>query len=614
MASVRVELVAQGGENALGFSLNFPAATLSNPQTVLGADAAGASLNTNTNDAAQGRLGISLALPAGQGFAAGARQLVVVTFNIASNATGGSAPIGFTDQPITRELVDVNATTLSATYLSGAIAITQGFEADVNPRPNGNGTLSIADWVLLGRFAAGLDTAAPGSEFQRADCAPRNTLGNGSITLADWVQAGRYAAGLDPVTPAGGPTGPPSSLTAADGARQRVIDYAAGASAIRIRGQARMPELPGGPNSMTVYLDARGDESAIGFSLQFDPARARFAGAELGPDLSNATLLLNTRQLASGRVGLMLALPAGESLRAGQVALLTARFTMAPGGSPAVARIAFRDEPVARAAVDVNAQNSRTEWTDVELPVDAVGSVSVSAANYSGDVLAPEAIVTTFADGLATATQLADSLPLPLDLLGTRVAVRDSAGVERAAPLFFVSYSQINYLMPAGTAPGLATVTITSGDGRVFSQMIEIEPIAPGLFTANSDGQGAAAALALRVRQDGSRSYETATQYDGSQGRYGAAPVELGDERDQVYLLLFGTGIRSFTSLGSEGEVKATIGGVEVRVTYAGPQGSYHGVDQINLLLPRALAGRGPMDLILTVGGRPANTVRVDVR
>ncbi len=85
-----------------------------------------------------------------------------------------------------------------------------GNECDVSPRPNGstNGTVSIADWVQMGRFVAGLDTPNPGSEFQRADSAPRSTLGEGIITIADWVQCGRYASGLDPVTAAGGPTGP----------------------------------------------------------------------------------------------------------------------------------------------------------------------------------------------------------------------------------------------------------------------------------------------------------------------------------------------------------------------------------------------------------------------
>ena len=76
-----------------------------------------------------------------------------------------------------------------------------------SPRPNGNGAVDLVDYVQLGRFAAGLDQVTAGSEFQKADCAPRSTLGNGSVGLDDYVQAGRYAAGLDPATAAGGPTG-----------------------------------------------------------------------------------------------------------------------------------------------------------------------------------------------------------------------------------------------------------------------------------------------------------------------------------------------------------------------------------------------------------------------
>jgi hypothetical protein len=89
------------------------------------------------------------------------------------------------------------------------------YKGDVAPRPFGNGSLSLADWVQNGRFAAGLDTPTAGSEFQRADCAPRATGGNGVISVADWVQAGRYGANLDPPTPVGGPIGFTSSLAEA---------------------------------------------------------------------------------------------------------------------------------------------------------------------------------------------------------------------------------------------------------------------------------------------------------------------------------------------------------------------------------------------------------------
>ncbi|MGH9936532.1 MAG: hypothetical protein ACREAM_09815, partial [Blastocatellia bacterium] len=128
---------AQGDENALGFSLTFDPAVLGNPQAAPGSDASSATLNVNTSQAGSGRLGVALSLPFGQKFSAGARQIVVVSFTIASGASAGSTPVGFGDQPITREISDTNASALQATYTPGAITIAAGAAL----RPNGSDVL-----------------------------------------------------------------------------------------------------------------------------------------------------------------------------------------------------------------------------------------------------------------------------------------------------------------------------------------------------------------------------------------------------------------------------------------------------------------------------------------
>ena len=92
---------------------------------------------------------------------------------------------------------------------------------------------------------------------------------------------------------------------------------------------------------------------------------------------------------------------------------------------------------------------------------------TVSAASFTGTTLASEALVAGFGQNLATMTQSASSLPLPFSLVGTTVRVRDNAGTQRDAPLFFVSPLQINYQIPPGTANGLATVSLISGAGAV---------------------------------------------------------------------------------------------------------------------------------------------------
>ncbi len=97
-------------------------------------------------------------------------------------------------------------------------------------------------------------------------------------------------------------------------------------------------------------------------------------------------------------------------------------------------------------------------------PTRAVASVS--AASFSGATLASESIVAAFGTGLAITTQTAATVPLPTSLAGTTISVKDSAGTERLAPLFFVSPGQINYQMPPGTMTGAATVTMTNRYGE----------------------------------------------------------------------------------------------------------------------------------------------------
>ncbi|HQR36614.1 MAG TPA: NF038122 family metalloprotease [Blastocatellia bacterium] len=602
---VPVELVAQGDETALGFSLTFDPAVLNNPQAALGNDAAGATLNANTGQVGSGRLGIALSLPSGQKFNAGTRQIVVVTFAIAAGAAGSSTPVGFADQPITREVSDTNARALPASYTPGAVAVTTGFEGDVAPRPNGNGLVTITDWVQIGRFVSGQD-APSASEFQRADIAPRDTRGNGSLTVTDWVQAGRYSAGLDAPTPAGGP-GSQGGGFAATFTRYAQPNAASGLRTVHIsngyfgRGQQ---------SSVIIELGAEGNENALGFSLNFNPAQLRFVSATIGKDATGATLNINTSLIAKGSLGVALALPAGQTLVAGQRQIIVINFAVTSEDQAMATTINFGDQPVTRELSDANANS---------LPVSFTGSTvtlthsvtSVSAASFTGQSLASEAIVAAFGQNLAMQFAVAESLPLPTTLAGTTVRVRDSAGIERLAPLFFVAPSQINYQIPAGTAAGEAMVTITSGESFVSTGVIHIAAVAPGFFSAASNGQGAAAAVALRIKANGVQSYEPVARYDAAQNRFIAFPIDLGEESDQVYLILFGTGFRHQRDLSN---VVVKLDDVETAVLFAGPQGEFEGLDQLNLRIPRNLAGRGEVEVIVNMGGYEANRVRIHLK
>lgn len=609
MVSVPIELVSAGDVNAMGFSLTFNPAILSSPQAT---PASGAALNSNPTQAAQGRLGMTISLPAGQTFPTGVARVATVTFTIAAGTTATSTPIGFGDQPVAREVVGVSANLLPAVFTPGTVTIIAGLEADVSPRPGGSGVVTVPDWVQVGRFAAGLDTAAAGVEFQRADCSPRLapdgvTLarGNGAITVSDWVQAGRYAAGLDPPTPAGGPSAPATTLTALSRSDSSAAFAAAAAERIlQIVGAATDSES----ETLVLRLEARGDEAALGFSLRFDPTAWRFVSATAGGDALEAAININAGQAASGRIGVALSLPAGRTFAAGSRELALISFAPASRSPGNPIAVAFDDLPVAREAADAGANVLPLRFATHTRELRQ--ATIVSAASLGETPLAAESIATAFGADLSAVTQSATAFPLPAELGGTQVVIRDSAGIDRPAPLFFVSPAQINFQIPAGTAAGRATVVVTGPGGVTIVGTAHIASVAPALFTADSSGRGAAAALALRIKANGSRSYEPVAVFDPSRRRFVAAPLELGDEHDQVFLVLFGTGLRHRSSLSAVG---AKIGGVDAEVDYAGPQVGFAGLDQVNLRIPRSLIGRGEVEIVLSVDGQLANSVRINI-
>jgi uncharacterized protein (TIGR03437 family) len=258
--------------------------------------------------------------------------------------------------------------------------------------------------------------------------------------------------------------------------------------------------------------------------------------------------------------------------------------------------------------------NAATDGTNIGCNIDALLSdttaVSVQAASYRDTALAVESIIAAFGTELSNETAIAPMSPLPTTLSGTTVKVRDALGTERLAPLFFVSPTQVNYLIPLGTAYGQATILISNAKGATALSQAKISQVAPGLFTADSSGKGLPTGNALRIRNN-TQSYEPIARFDPLQSKWVAAPIDLSEATDQVYLILYGTGVRNRTALNA---VSASIGGVSGQVSFAGAQGGFDGLDQINVLLPRSLAGRGGVDVILTVDGQPANTVWVNFK
>jgi uncharacterized protein (TIGR03437 family) len=222
---------------------------------------------------------------------------------------------------------------------------------------------------------------------------------------------------------------------------------------------------------------------------------------------------------------------------------------------------------------------------------------SVSNASYAtltgtygangNSTVAPDSLVSAFGEDLASASG------------ATSLMLVDSANSSYAVTAIFASPGQVNYVMPSGVATGPAWLTITSGDGTVSQGVLLVEPVVPGIYSVNANGQGVAAADVVTQHADGSQTITQATQ-----------PIDVASAGDTVYLELFGTGMRHVSSLSS---VTVQVGNLSLSPVYVGAQGQYPGLDQVNVQLPASLAGSGVVNVTVKTTGAVSNVVMVDI-
>lgn len=287
----------------------------------------------------------------------GANRTVTVT--PAANQSGSAV--------ITVTVSDGTAST-SETFTLTVFA----WEADVAPRPGGNGVISVSDWVQVGRFAAMLEEPAPGSEYRKADCAPRASCGNGILSVSDWVQAGRYAAAVDELLAACGPSEPADpanvglqmtedeSPMANDHGRIRAGQLAnATARSLRLVGT---DPTNGTLAKLALVLEAQGDENALGCSLAYDPSLVRFVTVTTAEDGASATLLVNTNWIAEGRLGLMLSLPTLQTFGAGTRSIATLVFE--PLSASVQTPVSFVSQPLLLEMADVTGNVLDVRYVD----------------------------------------------------------------------------------------------------------------------------------------------------------------------------------------------------------------------------------------------------------
>ena len=178
-----------------------------------------------------------------------------------------------------------------------------------------------------------------------------------------------------------------------------------------------------------------------------------------------------------------------------------------------------------------------------------------------GQAYAPGMLLSVFGSQLSTGTAVASSIPLPLSLSGVSASVN---GV--AAPLYYVSPSQINLQVPDTLSAGAAIVTINN-NGQTASASITLAAAAPGIF---------ASAMPASAKRG-----------------------------DVLTLYATGTGANLQT-------LSLTVGGVTSTISYAGIPPGLVGVVQVNYQIPPS-APLGSQPVVLKVSGVSSPPVNISI-
>lgn len=237
-------------------------------------------------------------------------------------------------------------------------------------------------------------------------------------------------------------------------------------------------------------------------------------------------------------------------------------------------------------------------------PDVSVGGV-VNNASFapSPAAVAPGSIAAVFGSNLndGSSVLFSDFGPdgrLLTSLGGTSVTINNIP-----APMFYSTLGQLGVQIPFEVAGQTsATIQVTVAGQTSVSRTINLDAVAPGIFTANQQGTGIAAVL----HEDG------------------VTPVTAQNPaRPNEVVVFFATGLGALTpalatgapSVGNQTVTAATvtIDGVQAEVQFSGAAPGFVGLNQINLRIPPNTRAASNIPVVLTVGGKQSNPVTIPV-
>lgn len=228
-----------------------------------------------------------------------------------------------------------------------------------------------------------------------------------------------------------------------------------------------------------------------------------------------------------------------------------------------------------------------------------LGVVNAASSAPPGNPIAPGQFVSLYGTGLARSTQTGTP-PYPATLNGVTVLING-----KAAPLHFVSATQINALVPYSTTGASATIVVQNSGANSNTVTVPVAATAPGVYSLDQSGSGGGAIL------------------HADYGLVNAARPAVPGETVLVFL----TGMGAVTptiadgTAGTAGQLyRATaeafvlVAGKQATVIFNGLAPGFPGLYQLNVTLPSFLAATGNLPLAIQTGNAFHDQVDIPVR
>ncbi|HUI54177.1 MAG TPA: IPT/TIG domain-containing protein [Bryobacteraceae bacterium] len=338
-----------------------------------------------------------------------------------------------------------------------------------------------------------------------------------------------------------------------------------------------------------------------GAGLRSDPTEAiSWAGAVSARGLGNLTWAERYKQLGQGTYDLTqvntysLTADGSGTYSAAQTAL--GSLALGAGGKAYVASSVSTNDQNGY-EIYFGAQMNALSGTGVFLNPQRV----LNAASYApaGNPIAPGEFIALFGTGMAASTKTATP-PYPLTFNGVTVLING-----KQAPLYYVSATQINALVPYSTQGPTATVVVQNGSTNSNTVTVPVAATAPGIFSLDWSGTGAGA-----------------VEHTNFSVVNAASPASRGET-----VLLFLSGLGTVTPTVNDGypgnannlsytDAKPTVfvGDVQVTPMYSVLHAVFPGLYQVAVTIPTTLSATGNVPIAVIIGNAYHDQVTVAIQ